>query len=105
MLVEENEYGNIDTRKKQMVENAIEMMYFSPQLKVGSAILPQSMVRSRLHLINGAKVCYALDKLGTNLGNTSSITNSTNYLMACLYNAITEYHLDAEIQSKMDIVV
>lgn len=105
LLVETDEYGNVDSRKKQMVENAIEIMFYSPKLKIGSAILPQAMVRSRLYLINGAKVCYALQKLSTNLGNTSNITNSTNYLISCIYNAITEYHSDAEIQSNLDNVI
>ena len=102
LLEEVDELGNIDTRKRQMVENAIEMMYYSSEIKVDNAIIPQELVRKKLKQLNGAKLCYALDKLNQNLINTLNVTSSTKYLISCIYNAITEYYSDAEIQYKID---
>ena len=102
LLEEVDELGNIDTRKRQMVENAIEMMYYSSEIKVDNAIIPQELVRKKLKQLNGAKICYALDKLNKSLINTQNVTSSTKYLISCIYNAITEYYSDAEIQYKID---
>ena len=102
ILEEQDEFGNVNYRKRQMVENAIELMYFSQDIKVDNAIIPQSLVRSKLKQLNGAKICYALDKLNTKLINTQNVTNTTKYLISCIYNAITEYYSDAEIQYKID---
>ena len=102
ILEEEDEFGNINKRKREMVENAIEMMYYSKSIKIDNAIIPQELVRNKLKQLNGAKICYALQKLNTSLGNTQNVTNSTRYLISCIYNAITEYYSDAEIQYKID---
>jgi len=102
LLEEIDELGNIDTRKRQMVENAIEMMYYSSEIKVDNAIIPQELVRKKLKQLNGAKIYYALDKLNKSLINTQNVTSSTKYLISCIYNAITEYYSDAEIQYKID---
>ena len=102
LLEEVDEFGNVNTRKKELVENAIEIMYYSANIKVNNAIIPREIVRNKLKQLNGAKICYALDKLNSSLINTKSVANSTNYLISCIYNAITEYHADAEIQYKID---
>ncbi len=102
ILEEEDEFGNVNYKKREMVENAIEIMYFSQDIRVDNAIIPQELVRRKLRQLNGAKICYALDKLNTNLINTQNVTNTTKYLISCIYNAITEYYSDAEIQYKID---
>lgn len=102
ILVEEDEFGNINARKKSLVENAIEIMFYSQDLKVDNAVIPQELIRKKMLQLNGAIICYALDKLNTNLINTQNITNSTKYLVSCIYNAITEYYSDAELQYKID---
>ena len=102
ILEEEDEFGNVNYRKREMVENAIEIMYFSQDIRVDNAIIPQELVRRKLKQLNGAKICYALDKLNTKLINTQNVTNTTKYLISCIYNAITEYYSDAEIQYKID---
>lgn len=61
-------------------------------------MLPQEVVRSRMHQLNAAMLFYALDKLKTNMENTSNYTNSTKYLISCIYNSINEYKNDAELQ-------
>lgn len=102
ILEEQDEFGNVDYRKRMMFEDAIERLYYSQNIKIDDAIIPQALVRSKLKQINGAIICYALEKLNNNLGNTKKVTNSTKYLMSCIYNAITEYYSDAEIQYKID---
>jgi len=102
ILEEQDEFGNVNYRKREMVENALEIMYFSQDIRVDNAIIPQELVRKKLKQLNGAKICYALDKLNTKLINTQNVTNTTKYLISCIYNAITEYYSDAEIQYKID---
>ncbi len=102
ILEEQDEWGNVNSKKREMVENVIEIMYFSKDIRVDNAIIPQELVRRKLKQLNGAKICYALDKLNTKLTNTQNVTNTTKYLISCIYNAITEYYSDAEIQYKID---
>ena len=76
-------------------------MYYSNNLKIGQAILPQENVRSRMYLLNSSIIFYAFDKLNY-LKADMQIKNSTNFIISCIYNAITEYYSDSELQFKID---
>lgn len=102
LLEEVDSYGNVNTQLKNMVENAIELMYYSSSIKVNNAIIPQELVRNKLKELNGAKIFYALEKIKNNLKNTQNFTNSTKFIISCLYNAINEYFSDAELQFGID---
>jgi len=102
LLEEVDSYGNVNTQLKNMVENAIELMYYSSSIKVNNAIIPQELVRNKLKELNGAKIFYALEKIKNNLKNTQNFTNSTRFIISCLYNAINEYFSDAELQFRID---
>jgi len=102
LLEEVDSNGNINLQLKNMIENAIELMYYSTSIKVNNAVIPQEIVRRKLRELNGAKIFYALDKIKNNLKNTQTFTNSTKFIMRCLYNAINEYFSDAEIQYRID---
>lgn len=54
-----------------------------------------------MHLINGSIIFYAFDKLNY-LRDDMQIKNSTNFIISCIYNAITEYYSDSELQFKID---
>ena len=90
-----------DERQRNTIENALEIMFYSKELKIGQAILPKENVRSRMKLLNASIIFYALDKLN-NLKPDIQIYNSTNFIISCLYNAITEYYSDSDLQYKID---
>lgn len=76
-------------------------MFYSNNLKIGQAVLPKETVRSRMQLLNASIIFYAFDKLNY-LKPDTKISNSTNFIISCLYNAITEYYSDSDLQFKID---
>ena len=90
-----------DEKQRNIIENALDIMFYSKELKIGQAILPKENVRSRMQLLNASIIFYALDKLNY-LKPDTQIYNSTNFIISCLYNAITEYYSDSDLQYKID---
>ena len=90
-----------DERQRNIIENALDIMFYSKELKIGQAVLPRENVRSRMQILNASIIFYALDKLN-NLKPDTQIYNSTNFMISCLYNAITEYYSDSDLQFKID---
>lgn len=88
-------------RQKNIIENVLDIMFYSKELKIGQAILPRENVRSRMQILNASIIFYTFDKLN-NLKADTKIHNSTNFMISCLYNAITEYHSDSDLQFKID---
>ena len=87
--------------QRNIIENALDIMFYSNNLKIGQAVLPQEIVRSRMQLLNASIIFYAFDKLNY-LEQDSQIHNSTNFMISCLYNAITEYYSDSDLQFRID---
>ena len=87
--------------QKNIIENTLDLMFYSNNLKIGQAVLPQEIVRSRMQLLTASIIFYAFDKLNY-LKQDSQIHNSTNFMISCLYNAITEYYSDSDLQFKID---
>lgn len=87
--------------QRNIIENTLDLMFYSDNLKVGQAVLPQEIVRSRMQLLNASIIFYAFDKLNY-LKQDSKIHNSTNFMISCLYNAITEYYSDSDLQFRID---
>ena len=88
-------------RQRNIVENALDIMFYSKELKIGQAVLPRENVRSRMQKLNASIIFYAFDKLN-NLKSDIHIHNSTNFMISCLYNAITEYYSDSDLQFRID---
>ena len=76
----------------RVFENAIERLFYSDSFRIGNATLPQSRVRSRLHLLDCIILRTAEGKLRSNLER--KIKNSTAYTMATIFNCITESESD-----------
>ena len=76
----------------RVFENAIERLFYSDSFRIGGAVLPQSRVRSRLHLLDGMILRVAESKLRANTDRT--IKNSTAYTMATIFNCIAESESD-----------
>ena len=72
----------------RVFENAIERLFYSDSFRIGNATLPQSRVRSQLHLLDWIILDSAKDKLRSNLGR--QVKNSTAYTMATIFNCIAE---------------
>ncbi len=87
--------------QRNIIENALDLMFYSNNLKIGQAVLPQEIARSRMQLLNASIIFYAFDKLNY-LKQDSQIHNSTNFMISCLYNAITEYYSDSDLQFRID---
>lgn len=81
-----DEFGRvylIFTREEQSVlEDVIERLYYADTLKVGSVVITNLKILSKLPLINKNNLIQLLDIVN----NSSNIKNVTNYLMICLYN-------------------
>ena len=90
-----------DEKQRNIIENVLDIMFYSKELKIGQAILPKENVRSRMQLLNASIIFYALDKLNY-LKPDTQIYSSTNFIISCLYNAITEYYSDSDLQFKID---
>ena len=86
----------------RIFENAIERLFYSDNFRIGNATLPQSRVRSRLHLLDMMILRDAQYKLQSN--TERSIRNSTQYTMAVLYNCITESDSDLEIDPYLNSI-
>ncbi len=54
-----------------------------------------------MQLLNATIIFYTFDKLN-NINQNTIICNSTNFMISCLYNAITEYYSDSELQFKIE---
>ena len=76
----------------KVFENAIERLFYSDSFRIGGAVLPQSRVRSRLHLLDEMILQDAERKLHANLDRP--IRNSTAYTMATIFNCIAESESD-----------
>ena len=71
------------TKEEQSVlEDVIERLYYADTLKVGSVIITNSKILSKLALINKNNLIKLLDIAKS----SNNIKNITNYLMICLYN-------------------
>lgn len=73
-------------------QNAITRLYFSKHFRVSGAVLPQTVIRSQLHHLDGMALMDAREKLRHNLDKT--VKNSTTYIMATLLNNIWEVKSD-----------
>ena len=76
----------------RVFENAIERLFYSDNLRIGQAVLPQSRVRSRLHRLNYFVLQEAESKLHAN--RNVPVRDSTKYVMSTIYNCITETESD-----------
>jgi hypothetical protein len=82
----------------------IKDMYFTKTLKVGTGEYPQNYVRSRMHKLHGAVLCYALEKIKSRKKNIDKVTSNKAYIISCIFNAITEYCSDIEVEPYLNII-
>lgn len=72
-----------------ILEDVIDTLYYSDNLKVGACVITNSKIISKLELITKENLIQLLDMLK----NIKGIQKVTNYLMICLYNNLGNAHL------------
>ena len=80
-----------ENKLAKVFANAIERLFYSNQLRIGKAVLPQANVRSRLWDLDGIILQSVQSKLAA---NQRDVKNSTAYTMAVIFNTICEAHSD-----------
>ena len=91
--VKEKSKLNEFTKEEQSVlEDVIERLYYADTLKVGSVIITNSKILSKLPLINKNNLIQLLDIAKS----SSNIKNMTNYLMICLYNNLGNANMNSK---------
>ena len=79
---EKSQLNDFSKEEQTMLEDVIERLYYADTLKVGSVIITNSKILSKLALINKNNLIQLLDIAKS----SNNIKNITNYLMICLYN-------------------
>ena len=82
VVKERCQLNDFSKEEQTMLEDVIERLYYADTLKVGSVIITNSKILSKLALINKNNLIQLLDIAK----NSNNIKNITNYLMICLYN-------------------
>jgi len=80
------DYFDEDVRKTFV--DAIERLFYCKEFKIGTAVLPQDKVRSRLYELDHTVLETALHNLHKN--TQRPIKNITAYVMSTIFNCITE---------------
>lgn len=82
VVKEKCQLNDFSKEEQTMLEDVIERLYYVDTLKVGSVIITNSKILSKLALINKNNLIQLLDIAKS----SNNIKNITNYLMICLYN-------------------
>lgn len=82
VVKEKCQLNDFSKEEQTMLEDVIERLYYTDTLKVGSVIITNSKILSKLALINKNNLIQLLDIAKS----SNNIKNITNYLMICLYN-------------------
>lgn len=72
---------------RRMLVQAVERLYYSDSLRIGSARLPQEKVRSYLKLLDGETLLSVVEAIKA---NEERITNPMAYIMSTIINAVCE---------------
>ncbi len=100
VILENCELERFDDEERKILYDALERLFYSKNLKIGNAILPQDKVRSRMYEITAETLRMALFKLHK---NDKPIGNMTAYVMSVIFNSITEeytiLHIDPYLNS------
>lgn len=99
-ILENCELDTFPEEERKILYDALERLFYSKNLKIGNAILPQDKVRSRMYEITAETLRTAIFKLHK---NDKPISNMTAYVMSTIFNCITEeytiLHIDPYLNS------
>lgn len=89
---EKSKLNEFIKEEQSILEDVIERLYYADTLKVGSVIITNSKILSKLPLINKNNLIQLLDTAKS----SSNIKNMTNYLMICLYNNLGNANINSK---------
>lgn len=81
-IKEKSKLNEFTKEEQSILEDVIERLYSADNLNVGSIMITNSKILSKLPLINKNNLIQLLDISK----NSNNVKNMTNYLMICLYN-------------------
>lgn len=81
-IKEKSKLNEFTKEEQSILEDVIERLYYADNLNVGSIMITNSKILSKLPLINKNNLIQLLDISK----NSNNVKNMTNYLMICLYN-------------------
>ena len=91
-IKEKSKLNEFTKEEQSILEDVIEGLYYADTLKVGSVVITNSKILSKLPLINKNNLIQLLDIVN----NSSNIRNITNYLMICLYNNLGNANINSK---------
>lgn len=80
-IKEKCELNSFSKKDQIILEDVIDTLYYTKDLKVGNVTITSPKILSKLSLINKNNLIQLLD-----IAQNNNIKNLTNYLMICLYN-------------------
>lgn len=83
-----------DKQLRETLRSVIGRMYAADFIMVDGMKIPQEQVHKQLNRVNSDIIRHALRHMRDNAGDVS---RGGRYLMACLYNAVDDFHVELDI--------
>lgn len=99
LIKEKCNLNEFTKEEKTILEDVIDNLYYTDNLKVGNITVNHFKISDKLNLITKDNLVQLLDILK----NTPNIQNAKNYLMICLYNNLGNTNIN-KITKKADII-
>ena len=99
LIKEKCNLNEFTKEEKTILEDVIDNLYYTDNLKVGNITVNHFKISDKLNLITKDNLVQLLDILK----NTPNIQNAKNYLMICLYNNLGNTNIN-KITKKADTI-
>ena len=99
LIKEKCNLNEFTKEEKTILEDVIDNLYYTDNLKVGNITVNHFKILDKLNLITKDNLVQLLDILK----NTPNIQNAKNYLMICLYNNLGNTNIN-KITKKADTI-
>ena len=99
LIKEKCNLNEFTKEEKTILEDVIDNLYYTDNLKVGNITVNHFKISDKLNLITKDNLVQLLDILK----NTPNIQNTKNYLMICLYNNLGNTNIN-KITKKADTI-
>lgn len=99
LIKEKCNLNGFTKEEKTILEDVIDNLYYTDNLKVGNITVNHFKILDKLNLITKTNLVQLLDILK----NTPNIQNAKNYLMICLYNNLGNTNIN-QITKKADTI-
>ncbi len=87
--------------EQKILYDALERMYYSERLRIGTAVYPNEKIRSRMCELDVTTLESAVAKLHQ---NDKPIKNYQGYLMSVIFNCLTDDYAQAAVDPFLNSV-